>query len=93
MSELNRRGFLSMLIGGVAAVAAERMWPFRVYSFPAVPKISRVHVSEFGLLTPEMLQEFYLSLQIGYDEPDLIIAKDMATAEQFIRRFHGHRAS
>ena len=33
MSELSRRGFLG-LIGGVAAGAAVRSWPFRVFSFP-----------------------------------------------------------
>lgn len=32
---MNRRGFLTTLIGGVAATAAVRTWPFRVYSFPA----------------------------------------------------------
>jgi hypothetical protein len=31
---LNRREFFSRMIGGVAAAAAVRMWPFRVYSFP-----------------------------------------------------------
>lgn len=36
---MNRRGFLGTLIGGVAAGAAVRSWPFRVYSFPSEPKI------------------------------------------------------
>lgn len=31
---LTRRGFLGTLIGGVAAGAAVRTWPFRVFSFP-----------------------------------------------------------
>jgi hypothetical protein len=31
---VNRRKFLSTLIGGVAAAAAVRTFPFRVYSFP-----------------------------------------------------------
>jgi hypothetical protein len=31
---MNRRGFLNSLIGGIAATAAVRTWPFRVYSFP-----------------------------------------------------------
>ena len=30
---MNRRNFLGLL-GGVAACAAVRTWPFRVYSFP-----------------------------------------------------------
>ena len=32
---MDRRKFLSSLIGGVAATAAVRTFPFRVYSFPA----------------------------------------------------------
>lgn len=32
---MNRRSFLGSLIGGVAASAAVRTWPFRVFSFPA----------------------------------------------------------
>ena len=32
---MNRRGFLSLLVGGVAAAAAERAFPFRVFSFPS----------------------------------------------------------
>lgn len=31
---MNRRAFLGTLIGGVAAAAAVRTFPFRVYSFP-----------------------------------------------------------
>jgi hypothetical protein len=36
---MDRRGFLGKLIGGVAATAAARTWPFRVYSFPAEPTL------------------------------------------------------
>lgn len=36
-SGLSRRGFLeTIFVGGVAAAAAERSWPFRVFSFPTV---------------------------------------------------------
>lgn len=31
---MDRRGFLKLLIGGVATTAAVRTFPFRVYSFP-----------------------------------------------------------
>ena len=37
---MDRRGFLGM-IGGVAAGAAMRSWPFRVYSFPVDIKIQQ----------------------------------------------------
>ena len=32
---MDRRGFMKMMVGGLAAGAAVRTWPFRVYSFPA----------------------------------------------------------
>jgi hypothetical protein len=32
---MNRRHFFNSLIGGIAATAAVRTWPFRVYSFPS----------------------------------------------------------
>ncbi|HEY6339343.1 MAG TPA: hypothetical protein VIW68_12690 [Candidatus Sulfotelmatobacter sp.] len=35
---MNRRNFLNLMIGGVAASAAVRTWPFRVYSFGKEPK-------------------------------------------------------
>lgn len=31
---MDRRNFFRSMIGGVAAAAAVRTWPFRVYSFP-----------------------------------------------------------
>jgi hypothetical protein len=31
---MNRRNFLGMMVGGVAAAAAIRTFPFRVFSFP-----------------------------------------------------------
>lgn len=32
---MDRRNFLRSLVGGVAATAAVRTWPFRIYSFPS----------------------------------------------------------
>lgn len=32
---MNRRGFLKMLVGGVAVAAAAPSFPFRVFSFPS----------------------------------------------------------
>jgi hypothetical protein len=32
---MNRRAFLGLMVGGIAASAAVRTWPFRVYSFPS----------------------------------------------------------
>ena len=40
---MERRGFLKMLVGGVAAAAAVQAFPFRVYSFPT-------EIGKFNLL-------------------------------------------
>ena len=37
---MERRNFLGLMIGGVAAEAAVRAWPFRVYSFPSEIEIA-----------------------------------------------------
>jgi hypothetical protein len=37
---MDRRGFMGMMIGGVAVAAAVRQFPFRVYSFPAKIEIA-----------------------------------------------------
>ena len=39
---MERRKFLKTLFGGLAAAAAVRTWPYRVYSFPT-------EIKEFGL--------------------------------------------
>src|ERR1700688_3456399 len=39
---MDRRYFLRTLIGGVAATAAVRTWPFRVYSFPTSPVLANL---------------------------------------------------
>lgn len=36
---MERRNFLKLIVGGVAAGAAVRTWPFRVFSFPTEPKL------------------------------------------------------
>lgn len=54
---MNRRNFFRSMIGGVAAAAAVRMFPFRVFSFPSeivVPPISRTDMLYgFGQLYPD----------------------------------------
>jgi len=66
MSELSRRGFLSMLVGGVAATAAVRTFPFHVFSFP-----SEVKIAPAGL-TAETLNEEYNKVIAGSELPDLV---------------------
>lgn len=64
---MDRRKFISTLIGGVAASAAVRTFPFRVFSFPseiALPDPNYVrlfdpipHYGRGTALTLEMIQE------------------------------------
>jgi hypothetical protein len=42
---MNRRGFLHSLVGGIAATAAVRTWPFRVYSFPSEIQLPTIATS------------------------------------------------
>jgi hypothetical protein len=54
---MDRRGFLGKLIGGVAATAAVRTWPFRVYSFPPEPTVFDLPwPDEFFKNTPQFLR-------------------------------------
>lgn len=36
---MNRRAFFKSMVGGLAATAAVRSWPFRVFSFPSELKL------------------------------------------------------
>ena len=65
---MDRRGFLGSLIGGVAATAAVRTWPFRVFSFPdeiivphTLPIISNQLLS-IDMITRESLRVLMNSL-------------------------------
>jgi len=44
---MDRRGFLGMMIGGIATAAAVRTFPFRVFSFPKEIKV--VNAANTGL--------------------------------------------
>ena len=47
---MDRRSFFHSMVGGVAAAAAVRTWPFRVYSFP----------SELRFLSNDELKRIYV---------------------------------
>lgn len=53
---MNRRGFLRAMIGGVAAAAAVRTFPFRVFSFPK--EITRAPAGSFDGLDRGEYQSF-----------------------------------
>jgi hypothetical protein len=88
---IERRKFLTQLIGGVAAVAAVRTFPFRVYSFPSELKILNPEIAPtvmsngpvggvWASLTPEeILADINKSLADiwGKSADDYIIVDDM----------------
>ena len=57
---MNRRNFLSLMVGGVAAAAAVRTFPFRVFSFPKEIKI--VPPEYLGLELENVENVFYSPL-------------------------------
>jgi hypothetical protein len=48
---MERRGFLKLMVGGVAAAAAVRTFPFRVFSFPKEIQLPTVFGGDPGDLT------------------------------------------
>jgi len=61
---MNRRAFFGTMVGGVAASAALRTFPFRVYSFPTDIKIASagefpawMYAAESYLFNPESAEE------------------------------------
>ena len=58
---MNRRSFISLLAGGIAAGAAVRTFPFRVYSFPSDIVIAPVLDTPVPLLV-DQLNEIYLQV-------------------------------
>lgn len=52
---MNRRGFLKMMVGGVAAAAAVRTYPFRVFSFPEEIRVARHVPKEIAALWKQRL--------------------------------------
>jgi hypothetical protein len=67
----NRRNFLGMMVGGVAAAAAVRTFPFRVFSFPKEVQIPKVDSrTVFCVMNPVNLDvRGYLPHLPWYDDP------------------------
>jgi hypothetical protein len=56
---MDRRNFLRSLIGGVAATAAVRTFPFRVYSFPAEIEPVKVIQENFSMFDVQPIYDIY----------------------------------
>jgi hypothetical protein len=76
---MDRRNFLGSLIGGIAATAAVRSWPFRVYSFP----------SELNILNPIVGQTLYVTNAAGHQ---FFKVGDMVTLEGSLPKFSMNKA-
>jgi hypothetical protein len=57
---MDRRGFLKNLIGGVAAAAAVRTFPFRVFSFPKEIKLPDYYKIDWPVFQGELREGQYL---------------------------------
>lgn len=70
---MNRRGFLKMLVGGVAVAAAAPSFPFRVFSFPSEVKIAQ----------PEIVQAVIgeYSDYFSFSDYSLAVAMDESVAK------------
>ena len=73
---MDRREFLSTLVGGVFVNAAVRTWPFRVFSFPSRIVIP-AHLFEPNIRFPidiamskEQAQDFVASVLYLPEQPD-----------------------
>ena len=78
--DMNRRGFLGMIIGGLATAAAVRTFPFRVFSFPTeIIAPSRLSVDQITNLSLEAIAD-----QI----PDLI-ERDAELYKMFLGQRYG----
>lgn len=84
---MNRRAFLSTLVGGVAAAAAVRTFPFRVYSFPKEP----VRIAAWE---KTYIDAFRLQMATIYQVPPSFLCayndKSYAAARQLNAEFFKH---
>lgn len=59
---MDRRAFLTSLVGGVAATAAVRSFPFRVYSFPEEIVIPKPKCVRYFAGRPDNNSEIFVAI-------------------------------
>ena len=74
MLTIGRRGFLQSLVGGIAAAAAVRTFPFRVFSFPT--DVQLISADELPKIIEKLDREFELCGWNG--APSRILAVDLS---------------
>lgn len=62
---MNRRGFLGMMVGGLAATAAVRAFPFRVYSFPSKISLGHMEGMHFDMIVADDLYPACSNLSVS----------------------------
>jgi|SRR5882724_10035421 len=81
---MNRRSFFTKMIGGVAATAAVRAWPFRVFSFPSeiaiAPPATVRFIRAFDPLQNRVISRFDVLYGFG------VLNANSAFPQQFERR-------
>jgi len=78
---MDRRGFLGMMIGGIATAAAVRTFPFRVFSFP-----KEISLPPCGILTREIVS---LQLEAMRDRMPNLIERDAELYKMFLGQRYG----
>lgn len=76
---MNRRNFLRGVVGGIAVAAAERTFPFRVYSFPAeiAKPVSGDWAKGNFLYTPHFLTPVGFSIAVEYTQLEELTSGEM----------------
>ena len=100
---MNRRNFLSTLIGGLAATAAVRSFPFRVFSLPSgivVPQLTTAQImclqlEAFRDKIPELMERQQTLYEMFLDERFSVFTPDavLITADTLASRFTNTRAT
>lgn len=89
---MERRAFLRTMIGGVAAAAAVRTFPFRVFSFPSeirIPAGTTVELIssgfKLGLRPPIMASDLEFVVQPLYDIYSVVVDPTLSANALFGR--------
>jgi hypothetical protein len=65
---MNRRNFFGLMVGGLAASAAVRTWPFRVFSFPSEIRIGQTYDDLYDLWHGRVRPPWRLGMAVSAPE-------------------------
>ena len=88
---MDRRGFLRMMVGGVATAAAVRTFPFRVFSFPREIQFANPFLTADQVRAMEAMEAMVpLSLELVQDgafDMEKFLAAELARRVEICRIF------